>query len=85
MVKVPKKLICSKFVRHMLLSPPLIVDTSVVSVSKTVAFRLVETQIKTHQSTVTSHPDGNYMFKVDNRNTRARCKICSKLTIKTPE
>ena len=28
---------------------------------------------------------GNYMFKVNNRNTRARCEICSKLTIKTPE
>ena len=25
------------------------------------------------------------MLKVDNRNTRARCKMCSKLTIKTPE
>ena len=25
------------------------------------------------------------MFKVNNRNTRARCEICSKLTIKTPE
>ena len=23
-------------------------------------------------------PTGNYMFKVDNRNTRARCEICSK-------
>ena len=28
---------------------------------------------------------GNYMFKVYNRNTRIRCEICSKLTIKTPE
>ena len=28
---------------------------------------------------------GNYMFKVNNRNTRIRCEICSKLTIKTPE
>ena len=28
---------------------------------------------------------GNYMFKVNNRNTRTRCEICSKLTIKTPE
>ena len=28
-------------------------------------------------------PTGNYMFKVNNRNTRARCEICSKLTIKT--
>ena len=25
------------------------------------------------------------MFKVNNRNTRTRCQICSKLTIKTPE
>ena len=25
------------------------------------------------------------MFKVSNRNTRTRCEICSKLTIKTPE
>ena len=28
---------------------------------------------------------GNYMFKVNNRNTRKRCEIYSKLTIKTPE
>ena len=28
-------------------------------------------------------PTGNSMFKVNNRNTRARCEICSKLTIKT--
>ena len=27
----------------------------------------------------------NYMFKVNNRNTRARCEKCSKLTIKTPK
>ena len=32
-----------------------------------------------------SYPAGNYMFKVNNRNTRTRCEICSKLTIKTPE
>ena len=30
-------------------------------------------------------PGGICMFKVNNRNTRARCEICSKLTIKTPE
>ena len=28
---------------------------------------------------------GNYMFKVNYKNTRTRWKICSKLTIKTPE
>ena len=32
-----------------------------------------------------NYPAGNCMFKVNNRNTRARCEICSKLTIKIPE
>ena len=30
-------------------------------------------------------PVGNYMSKVNYRNTRTRCEICSKLTVKTPE
>ena len=30
-------------------------------------------------------PAGNYMFKVNNRNTSTRCGTSSKLTIKTPE
>ena len=30
-------------------------------------------------------PVGIYLLKVNNRNARTRCKICSKLTIKTPE
>ena len=30
-------------------------------------------------------PAENYMFKVNNRNTRTWCEICSKLTIKTTE
>ena len=30
-------------------------------------------------------PPGNYLFKANNINTRARCEICSKLAIKTPE
>ena len=29
-------------------------------------------------------PADNYMFEVNNRNTRTRCEICSKLTVKTP-
>ena len=33
----------------------------------------------------TTNPAGNYMFKINNRNTRTRCEICSKLTIKTSE
>ena len=30
-------------------------------------------------------PAGNYIFEVNNRNTRTSCEICSKLTIKIPE
>ena len=30
-------------------------------------------------------PAGNDMFKVNNRHTRTRYEVCSKLTIKTPE
>ena len=28
---------------------------------------------------------GIWLLKVNNRNTRTKCKICSELTIKTPE
>ena len=31
------------------------------------------------------YPAGIYMLKVTNRNTRTKCEISSKLTIKTPE
>ena len=30
-------------------------------------------------------PANIYLFKINNRNARKRCKICSKLIIKTPE
>ena len=32
-----------------------------------------------------TNPLDIYLLKVNNRNTKARCEICSKLTIKTPE
>ena len=31
------------------------------------------------------NPANTYLLKVNNRNTRKRCEICSKLTIKTPD
>ena len=31
------------------------------------------------------NPANIYMFKVNSTSTRKRCKICSKLTMKTPE
>ena len=43
------------------------------------------TLLKDVKGTRILHPVGNYMFKVNNRNSRARYKICSKLTTKTPE
>ena len=38
-----------------------------------------------HTPENSSLPVENYMFKVNNWNTGARCEICSKLTRKTPE
>ena len=40
-----------------------------------------------HSTNIISNfrPAGNYTFKVSNRNTRAWCEICSKLTMKIPE
>ena len=34
---------------------------------------------------LTHFPVGNHMFKANNKNTRTRREICSKLTVKTPE
>ena len=34
---------------------------------------------------LTTYPPGMYLLKGNNRNTRTRCEICSKLTIKTTE
>ena len=38
-----------------------------------------------HWFTISSLPSGDFMFKVNKRNSRKMCEICSKLTIKTPE
>ena len=42
---------------------------------------------KTHglKAKMRPNPVDYYMFKVNNRDTRTRCEICSKLTIKIPE
>ena len=36
-------------------------------------------------TSIPAFPFGNYMFKVNNRNTRTRCEVYSKLTIETVE
>ena len=40
---------------------------------------------KIHKPSANQVTDYLYLFKVNNRNTRTRCEICSKLTIRTPE
>ena len=48
-------------------------------------FWYVQPYGKPLHSNFNSQPVHNYMFKVNKRNTRKRCEICSKLTIKAPE
>ena len=38
-----------------------------------------------HCLSINNNPAGIYLLKVNNRNTRTRCEICSELTIKIPE
>ena len=47
---------------------------------------LITASIKlTWSADITLQSGGIYLLKVYNRNTRARCEICSELTIKLPE
>ena len=45
----------------------------------------VNNSIYMSNSVYGNFPVDNCMFKVNNRNIRTRCEICSELTIKTPE
>ena len=48
-------------------------------------FSTCESIRKIEKIQVLLDPAGIYLLKVNNRNTRTRCEMCSKLTIKTPE
>ena len=48
-------------------------------------FRTYHSGKRLAKMVISVFPAGNYMFKFNNRNTRTRCEICLKLTIKTPE
>ena len=45
--------------------------------------RGIKFRSRNHQNV--NNPAGIYLLKVNNRNTRTRCEMCSKLTIKTLE
>ena len=49
------------------------------------AIRQVKSKVTKIMLIRISYPIGIYLLKVNNRNTRATCEICSKLAIKTPE
>ena len=42
-------------------------------------------QFVTHSYSLGLIPVGTYIYKVNNKNTRTKWEICSKLTIKTPK
>ena len=58
----------------------------IVPFTKVEGKRVVRCKSNTHNIEIfcssrtpwTAHPAGNYMFKVNYRNTRIRCEICSK-------
>ena len=54
---------------------------------KTIADKLKKPEIKVFAAFFPSYhyPAGNNIFKVNNRNTKMRCEIRSKLTIKIPK
>ena len=67
---------------------PLIIIINLVSINgiiKTKRKKLNSFQILFLILFVSDIPAGNYLFKVNHRNTRTRCEICSKLKVKTPE
>ena len=41
--------------------------------------------LRNTSGTIGTNPAGSYVFKVNIRNTRTKCEICSKLPIKIPE
>ena len=56
---------------------------SITLAKKKYRYFYISTQLS--QPLTITTPVGDYMFKVNNRTTRTRREICSKLTIKTPE
>ena len=62
--------------------------TTSESTCKCLVLKKVKGPVKNKQKynkAMQEYPAGIYLFKVNNRNTRTRCEICSKLTINTPE
>ena len=54
-------------------------QNNILNMFKVKPFRIYSRSVLLHS------PVANYIFNVNNRNTRTRCEICLKLTIKIPE
>ena len=74
---------CNKFL-NVLFIKTFVLCWEIVLWSFLRTFFVIQWEIVTVKKT-TVNLVGNYLLKVINRNTRTRCGICSKLTIKTPE
>ena len=59
--------------------------SDLLMVYKTRNLMFPEKRVSGSQEPEGTYPVGIYLLKVNNRTTRTRCEICSKLTIKTPE
>ena len=58
---------------------------SLSAINSTVIINIFLLYTRFANTIASMYPAGNYMFKVNNRNTRTGCEICSKLTIKTQQ
>ena len=48
-------------------------------------YSILTSNVKWNIILIKYYPPGIYLLKVNDRNTRTRCEMCSKLGIKTPE
>ena len=74
-----KVILCEKLIR-VKFDHKLVFDQNVK-----IFYKKAKAKLKALARVVPYIPAGIYLLKVNNRNTRTRCEICSKLTINTPE
>ena len=59
--------------------PGILLETLKIKLPRLILLKICQ------QEQLTNNPAIIYLLRVNNRNTRTRCEICSKLIIKTPE
>ena len=64
---------------------PLILNYTSFKFTKNVVTKTNISKLSSSCDKKYTHPITIHLFKVNNSNTRRKCELCSKLTIKTPE